>query len=95
MEVFSVFATLSLVDMLSGPLDRIKRAMSGVNAATAGLGTRMGNLALAMAPAALAAGVMLGSFGACVGVAAGFEDQMAKAIVISPDPAFSAGSMRG
>lgn len=54
MEVFNVFATLSLVDMLSGPLDRIKRAMSGVNAATAGLGTRMGNLALAMGPAALA-----------------------------------------
>lgn len=69
--------------MLSGPLDRIKRAMSGVNAATAGLGTRMGNLALAMAPAALAAGVMLGSFGACVGVAAGFEDQMAKVGAVS------------
>lgn len=83
MEVFSVFATLSLVDMLSGPLDRIRRAMSGVNAATAGLGTRMGNLALAMAPAALAAGVMLGSFGACVGVAAGFEDQMAKVGAVS------------
>ena len=79
MEVFSVFATLSLVDMLSGPLDRIRRAMSGVNAATAGLG----NLALAMAPAALAAGVMLGSFGACVGVAAGFEDQMAKVGAVS------------
>lgn len=69
--------------MLSGPLDRIKRAMSGVDAATAGLGTRMGNLALAMAPAALAAGVMLGSFGACVSVAAGFEDQMAKVGAVS------------
>lgn len=83
MEVFNVFATLSLVDMLSGPLDRIKRAMKGVDLTAAGLGTRMGNLALAMAPAALAAGVMLGSFGACVGVAAGFEDQMAKVGAVS------------
>lgn len=83
MEVFSVFATLSLVDMLSGPLDKIKRAMGGVTTATAGLGTRMGNLALAMAPVALAAGVLLGSFGACVGVAAGFEDQMAKVGAVS------------
>lgn len=83
MEVFNVFATLSLVDMLSGPLDRIKRAMKGVDLTTAGLGTRMGNLALAMAPAALAAGALLGVFGACVGVAAGFEDQMAKVGAVS------------
>lgn len=83
MEVFSVFATLSLVDMLSGPLEKVKRAMGGVTTATAGLGTRMGNLALVMAPVALAAGVMLGSFGACVGVAAGFEDQMAKVGAVS------------
>lgn len=83
MEVFSVFATLSLADMISGPLGRVKRAMSGVDAATAGLRTRMGNLALSMAPAALAAGAMLGAFGACVGVAAGFEDQMAKVGAVS------------
>ena len=83
MEVFNVFATLSLVDMLSGPLDRIKRAMKGVDLTTAGLGTRMGNLALAMAPAALAAGALLGVFGACVSVVAGFEDQMAKVGAVS------------
>lgn len=63
MEVFNVFATLSLVDMLSGPLDRIKRAMSGVNAATAGLGTRMAIWPLAMGPAALAAGLLVGALG--------------------------------
>lgn len=83
MEVFSVFATLSLVDMLSGPLDRIRGAMGGVNGAAAGLGDRMGRLALALAPVALAAGVLLGAFGACVGVAAGFEDQMAKVGAVS------------
>ncbi|WP_302554386.1 phage tail tape measure protein [uncultured Bilophila sp.] len=83
MEVFSVFATLSLVDMLSSPLDRIKRAMKGVDLTTAGLGQRMGNLALAMGPAALAAGLLVGAFGSCVGVAAGFEDQMAKVGAVS------------
>ena len=51
MEVFSVFATLSLVDMISGPLGRITRSMNVANAATAGLGERLGNLALAMGPA--------------------------------------------
>lgn len=54
MEVFSVFATLSLVDMISGPLGRITRSMNVANAATAGLGERLGNLALAMGPAAVA-----------------------------------------
>ena len=83
MEVFSVFATLSLVDMISGPLDRVRNAMKSVEGGAAALGKRMGNLALGMAPVALAAGVMLGSFGACVGVAAGFEDQMAKVEAVS------------
>lgn len=83
MEVFSVFATLSMVDMISGPLGRVKHAMKGVEGGVASLGKRMGNLALGMAPVALAAGVILGSFGACVGVAAGFEDQMAKVGAVS------------
>ena len=71
MEVFSVFATLSLVDMLSGPLGKIRNAMQGVNGAVASLGQRMANLATAMAPVALAAGALLGAFGSCVSVAAG------------------------
>lgn len=83
MEVFSVFATLSLVDMISGPLGRVRNAMKGVEGGVASLGKRMGDLALGMAPVALAAGVMLGAFGACVGVAAGFEDQMAKVGAVS------------
>lgn len=83
MEVFSVFATLSLVDMISGPLGRVRNAMKGVEGGVAALGKRMGDLALGMAPVALAAGVMLGAFGACVGVAAGFEDQMAKVGAVS------------
>ena len=48
MEVFSVFATLSLVDMISGPLGRVRHALGGVENGVASLGMRMGNLALAM-----------------------------------------------
>lgn len=77
MEAFKVFATLSLVDMLSGPLRAVQGGLNGVAGATASLGDRMGKLALAMAPVAIAAGVILGSFAACVGQAIAFESAMA------------------
>ena len=77
MEGFSVFATLSLVDMISGPLDRVRRAMRSVEGGVATLGQRMGNLALAMSPVALAAGVMLGAFGMAASKAMAFESAMA------------------
>lgn len=83
MEAFSVFATLSLVDLISGPLREIGAAMKAVDGASAGLGQRMGKLALAMGPVALASGVMLGAFGSCVATAAGFEDQIAKVGAVS------------
>ena len=77
MEVFSVFATLSLVDMMSGPLDRVRNAMRTVEGGMVSLGQRMGNLALGMAPVALAAGVMLGAFGMAASKAMAFESAMA------------------
>lgn len=77
MEVFSVFATLSLVDMISGPLDRVRNAMRTVEGGMVSLGQRMGNLALGMAPVALAAGVMLGAFGMAASKAMAFESAMA------------------
>lgn len=83
MEVFSVFATLSLVDLISRPLGKIRAAMKAVDGASLGLGQRMGKLALAMGPVALASGVMLGAFGSCVSTAAGFEDQIAKVGAVS------------
>lgn len=83
MEVFSIFATLSLKDLLSGPLARIKKSMGDLENGVASLGSRMGNLALAMGPLAIGAGVVLGAFGKCVSTAAGFEDQMAKVAAIS------------
>lgn len=93
MEVFSIFATLSLVDLVSGPLDRIRGAMGGVNASVASLGQRMGNLALAMAPVALAAGAMIGAFGAAASKAMAFESAMAdvkKVVNFGPAAEFDA-----
>ena len=83
MEVFSIFATLSLKDLLSGPLARIRQGMGDLEGGVASLGQRMGNLALAMAPLAVGAGAVLGAFGKCVATAAGFEDQMAKVGAVS------------
>jgi TP901 family phage tail tape measure protein len=76
MEVFKAFATLSLMDMISGPLGGIRGALAATDAATGGLGLRMGRLALAMAPVAIAAGVVLGGLGSCVATAAGFEQAL-------------------
>ena len=83
MEVFKAFAVMSLVDLISGPLGKMKDALKGVDFASASLGQKFGKLTLAMAPLALAAGVVLGSFGVCTAVAAGFEDQMAKVGAVS------------
>lgn len=77
MEAFKVFATLSLVDMLSNPLEKIKGGLKGAEGAVASLGDRMGRLALAMAPVALAAGVLLGAFMSCATEAMKFENSMA------------------
>lgn len=83
MEVFNIFATLSLQDLLSGPLGRIRQAMRNVEGSATSLSQRFGNLALSMAPVALAAGTVLGAFGKCVSTAAGFEDQIAKVGAVS------------
>lgn len=83
MEVFSIFATLSLKDLLSGPLAHIRQGLGSFDTGIASLGSRMGNLALSMAPLAFGAGAVLGAFGKCVSTAAGFEDQMAKVAAIS------------
>ena len=77
MEVFSVFATLSLVDLISNPLGKVQGAMKSLGLDTSGLGARMGNLALAMAPVALAAGVVMGALGMASAKAMAFESSMA------------------
>ena len=77
MEVFSVFATLSLVDLISNPLGRVQGMMKSLGLDTSSLGARMGNLALAMAPVALAAGVVMGALGMASAKAMAFESSMA------------------
>jgi TP901 family phage tail tape measure protein len=77
MEVFRAFAALSLTDLISGPLRGIRAALNATEASTLSLGQRMGRLALAMAPVAIGAGVLLGAFGACAARAMTFESAMA------------------
>lgn len=78
MEAFQVFATLNLVDMMSGPLGRVQAAMAATKGHAAGLGDSMGRLAVSMAPVAAAAGALLGAFGACARSAMDFEESMAE-----------------
>lgn len=77
MEVFKVFATLSLVDMISGPLGSVSEGMELLGGKISALGSRMGKLAVAMAPVALAAGVLLGTLGLAAREAIAFESAMA------------------
>lgn len=77
MEVFSVFATMSLQDMISGPLGFITSRMKQLAQAADGLGGRMGKLAISMAPVAVAAAVLLGTLGLAAREAIAFESSMA------------------
>jgi len=77
MEVFKAFTALSLKDMISSPLRGIRAALNATTNAAAGLGTRMGKVAIAMAPVAMVAGVVLGAFGVGAVKAMAFESAMA------------------
>ncbi|CAK7024341.1 MAG: hypothetical protein DELT_02518 [Desulfovibrio sp.] len=77
MEAFSVFTVMSLTDLLSGPLGKIREGLAGAEGEVASLSDRMGKLALAMAPVAIAAGVLLGAFLSCATSAMAFESAMA------------------
>lgn len=77
MEVFSIFATFSLVDLVSGPMRRIQAAMKNVDASTATLGQKFGLLTASMGKLALGAGALLGAFGLASTQAIAFESAMA------------------
>ena len=77
MEVFSIFATMSLVDMLSNPLERINKNLKGVDGSVSGLGKRMGALTMSMMPVVVGAGLLLGAFGLASAAAIKFESSMA------------------
>lgn len=77
MEVFNVFATMSLADMISGPLNGINRLMAKVGGQVDGLSGKMGKFALAMASVALVAASLIMSFGVLSAKAMAFESTMA------------------
>lgn len=77
MEVFSIFATFSLVDLVSGPMRQIQAAMKNVDASTATLGQRFGLLTASMGKLALGAGALLGALGLASSQAIAFESAMA------------------
>ena len=76
MEVFKIFATMSLVDAMSRPLGTIQTNLKGTEAAAGSLSTRLGRLSVGLAKAAGLATVFLGSLTACTVAAAGFETKM-------------------
>ena len=77
MEVFKVFATMSLVDIVSSPLKRIKDAVVKLDKDAMGLSAKMGRLAVSMAPVAAVAGLVLFGLTSCTTAAIAFEDAMA------------------
>ncbi len=77
MEVFKVFATMSLVDQITAPLKKIERQLKGVEQGSTSLGAKIKTLALGMAPLALAAGGAAMALAGCVSEAMRFEDAMA------------------
>ena len=77
MEVFKVFATMSLMDAISGPLKQVQEAMTRVGGSTATLTAQMGQLAIGMGPIALAVAGLLAVLLACTSAAIDFEDSMA------------------
>tara|TARA_Y100001954_G_scaffold237898_1_gene303253 strand:- start:58681 stop:60729 length:2049 start_codon:yes stop_codon:yes gene_type:complete len=76
MEVFSVLASMSLIDMITAPLKGIAGQMAVTDKAAASLGNRALGLAKSLLPVALAAGVMLAALAPCISTAADFEAAM-------------------
>ena len=78
MEVFSVLATMTLMDALSAPLRAVRASMKATDSASASLGYRMGQLAMRLAPLAFAARVLFDLLAQCVSTVADFEAQMSR-----------------
>lgn len=76
MEIFEVFATFSLLDNLSGPMNRIRQTFRSTGAESNRLSDVMGGLTKRLLPLAMAAGVVLGAFAPAVGVAMEFESAL-------------------
>lgn len=78
MEVFSVLATMNLVDMMSNPLDKINKTIGTSKEQLKSMDTQINSvLTNAMFPLAIAAGAVVTALGSCVGSAVEFESAMA------------------
>lgn len=83
MEVFSVLASMSLVDMITAPLKGIAGQMGVTNKAAASLSSGALSLAKSMLPVAIAAGVLLAALAPCISTAADFEAAMSNVGAVS------------
>lgn len=83
MEAFAVMATMSLVDMITGPLRKISAQMNATDKASASLSTRAAGLAKSLLPAAIAAGLLFAALAPCISTAADFEASMSKVGAVS------------
>ena len=78
MEVFSVLATMNLVDMMSSPLNKINKTIGTSKEQLKSMDTQINSvLTNAMFPLAIAAGAVVTALGSCVGSAVEFESAMA------------------
>lgn len=77
MEVFQVFATMNLVDMMSRPLASISQRVQGLDKQSEALNSQFGELNSSILAISAASGVLLGIFSACAASASDFENAMA------------------
>jgi TP901 family phage tail tape measure protein len=83
MEIFSVMASMSLVDMITAPLRKIAGQMHATDSAAGSLSSGALKLAKSLLPIALAAGVVLAALAPCISTAADFEAAMANVGAVS------------
>ena len=73
MEAFSVFASMGIADVVSGPLGKMRQAFTATGSEGNRFGGRMGGIAKKMMPLAIVAGMVLSALAPTIGVAADFE----------------------
>ena len=77
MEVFKIFATMSLHDAVSKPLAAIRASMSSTEGVAGRLSSGLGKLAIGLGVAAVGGAAFLGVLSSTIGEAIAFESKMA------------------
>lgn len=83
MEIFNVMASMSIIDLITGPLRRITGQMGATDKAATSLSGRALGLAKSLLPVAIAAGLLFAALAPCVDTAADFEASMASVSAVS------------